>query len=129
MRAMITLATLKRAVEQRTRSSGPDFDFVFYLAVNSLIDAVNRDSMLDVDRIDIDDPPTTIGLEDKYFTFALDGVRHFMAKFAMWAKESDQQSEADFARSLALLVSDAINDEAPASNMNYDDDDDDLDEE
>jgi len=27
------------------------------------------------------------------------------------------------------LVSGAINDEAPASNMNYDDDDDDLDEE
>lgn len=125
---MVSVSDVRKVMKTRIRAGGPDFDFIFYLAINLLIDAVNRETSLDITRIDRDDVTDALEFEDKYIGFVINGVQYHMAQCATWARTSDVMSQEDYLASLAKVQSEAIRDDDPATNMNYDDDDDDLDE-
>ena len=118
---MISLTKLKRLMELRIRSSGEDFDAVFYMSVNDVISDLIVKTVLDVDPIDEDTPPTEVDLDEKYFRVFRDGVQYYMAKNAVWARGSDEANDADYRRSLAEAQGEGLNDTEAPVGLDYED--------
>lgn len=112
---MIDLVRLKAIMRGRTRSSGSDWDFVFYVSVNDLIYDLNDKTRIDLDPIDEDDPPSEIDVDEKYTPVFRDGVAYHMQKNATWARTSEQVSDIDYLRSMAIATGMSIQDTLDAA--------------
>ena len=108
---MIDLVRLKAIMGSRTRGSGSDWDFVFYVSINDTIRDLNAQTRLDVALIDEDDPPTSIDLDSKYSGVFRDGVAYHMQKNATWARTSEEVSDIDYRRSMVDAAGMSVQDE------------------
>ena len=118
---MIDLSVIKRLMEQRTRGSGEDFDFVFYQSANDVIrDMMNDTALTTLTEIDLDDPDDEVDLDPEYFGVFRDGISYYMQKNAVWAKQGDELSDSDYRRQMARAQGYAMADLAVG--LDYEDD-------
>jgi hypothetical protein len=119
----ISLLKLKSMMESRLKGGGEDFDEVFYLSVNDVIRDLMNTTLLEVTEIDEDTPPETLDVDSKYFGVFRDGIQFWMQQNATWARVGEQQSNAQYLRSLALARAEAMEDADPDMGLDYEDDD------
>lgn len=112
----ISIAKLKRAAEQRFRGSGSDFDFVFYSAINDVIqDLITETVIPDLTAIDEDNPPLVLDIDEAYYPAFREGVPYYMMKNAIWARQNEQVQDAEYRRALADVQARAIEKELPTT--------------
>lgn len=121
----ISITKLKRATESRFHGSGGDFDFVFFAAINDVIqDLIATTVMTDdgLEAIDEDDPPASVDIDESYYGVFREGVPYYMMKNAIWARQNEVVSDGQYRVALAEAQARAIELEVPAVGFDYEDD-------
>ena len=116
---MISLTKLRKILSLRMRTSGEDFDYLFYAAVNDVISDIIVETVFDVDAIDEDDPGTEIDLAAKYFNVFLTGVSYFLSKSPAYSRQTDELNDGEYRRALAKMQGEAMEDEETPVGQDY----------
>ena len=111
---MIDVNRLKTLMGSRTRGSGSDWDYIFYVSLNDMIRDLKTKTSLSLDYIDEDNPPDEIDLDEKYTAVMRDGIAYHMQKNATWARVSEEVSDVDYRKSMMEAVGESIEDELAA---------------
>lgn len=98
---MIPIAKLRRSVAQRLRGSGEDWDFLFYAAINDVIQDMIIKTTVEVNAIDEDAPPTDLDVHVAHFKTFVEGISYYMQKSSKWARQGEDVSEMEYERCLA----------------------------
>lgn len=118
--AMIDLEELKSMMQDRLRTSGPDFDKVFYKAVNWVINDLRLRTLLTPSKISESNPPDQIDIDEKYIGVFYEGVPFYMRRLAKWASiDKDDYSEIEYEKQLRLAYGQSIEDEDPPTGWRY----------
>ena len=123
----VDLASIKKSIRHRLRSSGEDFDEVFYLSVNDVIRDIQLDTAAEIDEIDTEDPPDELDLESYFTPAIINGVEYYMQLNARWARRTEEQvTDAVYRRSLyhaqTRVLVDGVEDGTIDAGWDYDDD-------
>jgi hypothetical protein len=105
---MIEMSSLLRAAKQRIRGSGEEWNQAFYSSINDVISDLICETVLTIEAVDEDDPPTEIDLAAKYRSMMVDGIDYYMQKNNVWARRSEELSQSDYRARLATVQGDAI---------------------
>jgi hypothetical protein len=107
---MIDISLLKTIVRGRIKGSGPDWDTIFFISINDVLDELSRRAAVETERIDLDDPPDEIDLDSKWEHVLRDGVPFYMQKNAFWARQGDDVVKTEYELAMARAMGDAIQD-------------------
>lgn len=118
---MITISKLRTSIRQRIRGSGEDWDFVFYSAINDVIQDMIVKTIIEVEAIDEDTPPTTIDIDAAYYKAFIEGINYYMQKSAKWARTDENVSMAEYERALADAQMFAIEEAESPVSLDYED--------
>ncbi len=100
---MVSLTRLSRLIQSQLSVGGSElFDLVFYAAVNSTINDLKNDTILDIDFIDEDTHPESLDIDQQYTAVMMEGITYHMQKTAKWARRDEELSDALYRRELDM---------------------------
>lgn len=97
-------------VQSNIRASGEDFDFFFLTAINSVVNDLLMETVIDVSPINETSPPAEITAPANCANVFYEGTMFYLQKNALWARQNEELNDAYYRRALAQVQGDALED-------------------